>query len=182
MALRLIGVTGYARSGKNEFANGLVELGYEAVAFADGVRDAAYALNPYIGGLTRLKDIIDDVGWEGAKTTAFKDEVRNVLQRMGTEVGRDLFGENVWVEQAFKKVESTDRPVVITDVRFPNEARAVQEHGGVVVRVTRPGVDLSSGHTSETLVDEIHPEYVVRNAGSIADLHYKARLLVSTHI
>lgn len=74
---------------------------------------------------------------------------RKILQKLGTELGRDLHPD-LWVNASFadyKKVkkevdesEEYDYPYwIFTDVRFPNEANAVKERGGINIRVFRPG-------------------------------------------
>lgn len=61
--------------------------------------------------------------------------------------------------------------VVITDCRFPNEARMVRQLGGQVWQVVRPGHEPPrTGHASETTGDEFAPDVVIRNAGSLEDL------------
>ena len=73
----IIGLTGYARSGKDTVANYLVEHhGYTRVAFADAIRDALYELNPYIANNLRVAEVVDDYGWDIAKTNP---EVRRLL-------------------------------------------------------------------------------------------------------
>jgi hypothetical protein len=64
---------------------------------------------------------------------------------------------------------------VVTDVRLPNEAEWIRSNGGQVWKVIRKGAALStpaSNHVSETSVDEIRPDVIVPNVGSIEDLHW----------
>ena len=57
---------------------------------------------------------------------------------------------------------------LITDTRFPNEADAIKERGGIVVRVDR---GLSTGdHPSETALDDYEFDYVIPNTGTIEEL------------
>ena len=60
-------------------------------------------------------------------------KLRRLLQRMGTEVGRELFGQDFWVELAMRKL---DGPTVFTDCRFPNEYWALAAAGFTFVRIT----------------------------------------------
>jgi hypothetical protein len=55
---------------------------------------------------------------------------------MGTEAGRNVFGEAVWVSALEKRIQSVEN-VVIADVRFPNEIEAITSIGGHVLRVRR---------------------------------------------
>jgi dephospho-CoA kinase len=45
----IVGISGYARSGKDEAAKALVEMGFERRAFADKLREFLLALNPMVG-------------------------------------------------------------------------------------------------------------------------------------
>ena len=142
-----------------------LNYGYTRLSFADPMRDAVYALNPYVEGGNRVADLVDEYGWDVAKANP---EVRRLLQVFGTEVGRKQFGENFWVQQAFDKVES-DR-VVFADVRFPNEAKEIEQYGGQVWRVNRHNHAAVNGHKSEHAMDNYLFKHVLYNDGTIDDL------------
>ncbi|QJD50709.1 deoxynucleoside monophosphate kinase [Streptomyces phage Issmi] len=176
----IIGLSGYARSGKNEAANVLVTRGWRQAAFADKLRDFLYALNPLIpghygAGNLRLRTLIDRTGWDYAKVTY--PEVRALLQRAGTEAGRDVLGQNVWVDALLN--QHADAPaLVVTDCRFPNEADAIRARGGILIRVDRPGVGPAKdkygrAHVSETSLDDYDFDHRLINDGSVVDLHDK---------
>lgn len=175
----IIGVSGYAQSGKDTLAGFLIEnSGFQRFAFADALRGAVYALNPIIGThddeFVRVQDSVDVLGWEQAKLTV--SEIRRLLQAMGTEAGRKILGENIWVEIVFRQIQEQGvENVVITDCRFPNEAKAVKEHGGFVVRVTRPGVQPVNAHPSEVSLDDWGFDYAVHNDGTLDELQLKAK-------
>ena len=75
---------------------------------------------------------------------------REFLQRYGTESHRGIFGDNFWVDQALVGYSPSPFDLTyITDCRFENEALAVLDHGGVVIRVV--GANEETGaHASET--------------------------------
>lgn len=185
----LVGVSGYAQCGKDTIASLLVEEhGFLRAGFADALREFAYAANPIVkaiagslGGRTslaylRYADLVDKVGYEGAKQLP---EVREFLQRVGTEAGRRVLGEDIWVETAMNRLEP-DKNYVFTDVRFPNEAGAVRDRGGVVWRVTRPGFGPVNGHPSETALDDYNFDRHIENDGTLDDLR-RAVSLWLTH-
>jgi hypothetical protein len=60
---------------------------------------------------------------------------RLALQLMGTEAGRNVFHQDVWVISLLNRAKGKD--VVVTDVRFKNEINYIQQNGGVIVRVRR---------------------------------------------
>lgn len=150
----LIGLQGYSRSGKDSVASVLGGYGYTRVAFADPLRDALYTLNPMLvelGGLgeLRVRGEVDAYGWEVSKD--LYPEVRRLLKVLGTEVVRDIVGENVWVDIAVHKIEAIVGAVVVTDVRFPNEVEAIRQRGGQIWQIERPDHGPLDGHSSEAL-------------------------------
>ncbi len=184
----LIGLAGYARSGKDTVAAYLVEHhSFTRFAFADTLRDVLYALNPWVAGpghgrahhdapwLWTVQELVDAIGWDKAKEFDPDDpaSVRSYLQRLGTEAGRKVLGENIWVDTTMEKVEASGKLAVITDVRFPNEFDAVVDAGGEVWWVERPGTKPVNAHVSETALDHLQFDRVVGNDGSLLDLHHQ---------
>lgn len=170
----IIGLSGYARSGKDTVAGMLMGIhGYENRAFAEPIRKAVYTLNPIVKdfGYT-LKPTVDAYGWDVAKTMF--PEIRRLLQSFGTEVGREMFGETFWVDQAFKGLGTYSR-VVFTDVRFPNEAARIKLYGGQVWRVTRLGVGPINNHISETALDDWDFNKIITNDADLQTLQGKIK-------
>jgi hypothetical protein len=167
-----VGVIGRKRAGKDSFAARLVEAhGFVRYAFADPIKAAVLALDPLVPMPDsvhpwRLSEVVASHGWEDAKDVP---EVRRLLQHFGTGL-RDTLGANVWRDYALRKVDLEPRPVVITDVRFPNEASAIASRGGVLVRVVRPGLEHSDTHVSETALDDRRVDYTVVNGSTLDDL------------
>lgn len=160
----VLGLSGYAQSGKDTFARFLVEdHGFVRVAFADTLREMLYALNPLVewagtasDPVWSVKQLVDTIGWERAKAEgpAGSDfTVRAYLQRLGTEAGREILGQNIWVDTAMAKL-TPGRRYVFTDVRFPNEFDAIKAAGGKVIRLQRDGRTAVNAHPSETALDE----------------------------
>jgi hypothetical protein len=183
-AHHIIGLTGHARAGKDSVAAYLVEhYGFGRVAFADALREAALALDPIIAAdydrallnlgrktgvagrrFGRLSEFVEAFGWEGAKEIG---EVRRTLQRYGVAI-REMDPE-FWIRTALAPMAYMGRPVVVTDVRFPNEVDAVRNRGGLLVRVRRPGAT-GNGHISEHAIDHIAADVDIANTGTLADL------------
>ena len=167
----LIGLSGRKRSGKDTFAARLVaDHGFVRVALADPMKEMALAIDPIVDyrftadaqedrlgytKLIRLSEIVATHGWETAKA---RPEVRRLLQRLGTEGGREVLGDNVWIDAAFARIENlldAGAPVVVTDVRFTNEAEAIVKAGGQVMRIEREALPPSGDmHPSETELDD----------------------------
>jgi hypothetical protein len=166
----IIGLVGFARTGKDTAAQTLIDdFGFERLSFADPIRNAIYTLNPYVteAGL-RLQNLVDMLGWDACKTQYL--EVRRLLQVFGTEVAREQWSDSFWVDLGFSQMKP-DGKYVITDVRFPNEAEAVKAHGGRLWKIIRPGVGPVNGHASDSFIDQIECDTLIRNDGFLEDLH-----------
>lgn len=188
----LVGMVGKKRSGKDSFASTLTgERGFQRFAFADPMKayalrvdplirvassESSYYRTPVYDPTVRLSGLVEAIGWETAKEIR---EVRRYLQGVGSEL-RPI-DEDFWVratmEPALQARYTRGVPVVITDVRFPNEVEAVRAAGGTVVRVVRPGLESTDTHISETALDAIEADVTVYNAGTLEDLARQARSL-----
>ena len=159
----VVGLSGYARSGKDTVAKILVEQhGFVHAAFADALKRILLCLDPLIAVHIRLGDI--EGGIEAAKEYP---EVRQLLQRLGQEAGRSVLGEDIWVRTLFERCPAR---MVVSDCRYPNEAAAIRSRGGLVLRVERPGCGPINSHGSETALDGFDFDAVIDNDGSIEDL------------
>ena len=173
----IIGLTGYAQSGKDTLAGMLIGLHrYERIAFADKIRELLYETNPIIscGHTGYLKDLVDRVGWDKAKQ---ETQVRRLLQDVGV-AARKILGDDIWIYLALKDVHSSDK-YVITDVRFPNEAECIQALGGQIWRVKRIGVGAVNEHVSESAMDDYPVDQIFVNNGSVEDLMALLRVRMS---
>jgi hypothetical protein len=180
----IIGLTGYAQSGKDTVAKILVEnYGYTRVAFADKIREFLYETNPMYDSIAGepvfVKAKVDRDGWEVAKQSP---HIRRLLQNSGV-AARKLFGEDFWVNQVFKSINPADN-IVITDVRFSNEAEAIKlitEFTGLesqVWRIKRLGINPVNSHVSESQMDDYPVDQIFTNNSSIEDL----QLMVKTRM
>lgn len=169
--MQILALCGYPKSGKDTIAQMLVtEYGFERLAFADPMRDSLYSLNPWVlynEQFWRLAKLIDEVGWDEAKTSI---EVRELLQKMGSECGRDIHGKDCWVKILEKKMLANDKPKVITDLRFANEAAMLDRHLAFVMHISRPGHGPVNNHSSEKLDYTRVSHGCVNNNGNINNL------------
>lgn len=149
--MSIVGIAGKAHHGKDTLGRTFVRNGYTRLAFADALKDAC----KIIFGFTAAE--LDD---------AKKEEVdpfwgmtrRSILQRVGTDCFRDHFSEDIWVKVVERKIrdmlsKDPNARIVITDVRFQNEADMIRRLGGVVlkvVRYTNAHKKTASQHASET--------------------------------
>lgn len=177
----IIGLLGAKRAGKDTFAAQLAkEHGYTRYAFADNVRAVALAIDPIIGYVPsiqeheRLSDVVNQYGWEKAKED---DEVRRFLQRLGTEGIRSV-DRGFWVRPVLANIQWSKAPAVITDVRFNNEATAIQQAGGLLVRINRLGHVVNDPHVSENELKDYPVDHDI-TAGSVEALRKQADWLAT---
>ena len=98
---------------------------------------------------------------------------RHMMQTLGTEWGRACIHPDFWVMIARAKTQrimADGRSVVIDDVRFPNEAAMIRDLGGELWRIDRPGVSYNGDHSSEGGLEDITPDRVIVNDGTIDQL------------
>ena len=134
---KLIGISGFARSGKDTFYQrskiALEKEDYKACrfAFADALKSEC---NEILSKYTEISAFTEN------KTE--KELIRPLLVTWGTDIRREI-DENCWIKKIQSDVESKIREgyyVFITDVRYKNEAQWVTINDGVVVNLTRHDV------------------------------------------
>jgi hypothetical protein len=72
--------------------------------------------------------------------------------------------------------------VVLTDVRYPNEYRAIKNREGIIIRIVKPGIGAVNGHSSETALDNFAFDATIVNDGSIYDLNKKIDNLIKERL
>jgi len=186
--IRLIGIGGKLRSGKDTVADYLVEnYGWVKLGMSDPLDVALQRQNPYIRikpgePLNKTKslkflqyvDIRKKISYVEAKTI---EDVRRNLMTLGTEVGRELLGEDTWVNVADQMIYDLlleGKNVILTGVRFPNEITLVNKYeNGETWYTVRPELEEGdlSGHASETSVKEEDFSVVIKNDSSLEALY-----------
>ncbi|MBG6106561.1 hypothetical protein [Frigoribacterium sp. CG_9.8] len=197
MTPQVIGLGGRLRSGKDEVADRLVnKYGFVKFGMSDPLHAAMMTLNPLIGigvrmqeemstrlGFSRIRetqeiryaDLVGRVGYVEAKK---EPEVRGLLQRFGTEVGRDLLGKDVWTDIAVRRMNAAvaeGHSVVLTGVRFQNEVTMFDRIVGaspITAWVDRPSIATNTdSHSSESGVSSDDFQVTIPNTGTLEDLY-----------
>jgi hypothetical protein len=197
--MRLIGLNGFKRSGKNTVGEiidqACPDQSVKLVGFADKLKiAAARALGYESPELTELVDLMDTFKEHGSLAVKFDGDIdlevsgREFLQRFGTEACRETFWDSFWIDlvlpdpKRYDEEDKSDRYdelleerfpgydlLVVTDVRFPNEAKRIKHLGGEVWEIIRPGV--SAGiHASEHPLPRDLVDVTIVNDGTILDL------------
>jgi hypothetical protein len=163
--MKLIGLVGQATVGKDAFYNAL-NGNYikKRMAFADELKmEVARACGVTVGFVEANKHLF-----------------RPMLQWWGTDFKRRMFGDDYWISRLNSKLCEFDpmpEVIVITDVRFLNEANYVTSLGGKLVRIVRPSVTRSDTHPSETEQHRIMVKFEIINDGSLEEFKDKVRKL-----
>jgi len=103
---------------------------------------------------------------------------REIMQKIGTEAIRSYW-KDAWVEALKSRVRGLGS-FVVTDCRFQNEADAIRDLGGKIIRIVRPSLETANAtdlHPSETVQNAITVDKAVLNDGS-RDL-FSARVLAA---
>lgn len=171
MLPRLIGIAGKAGAGKDTLADQLVrQHGYAKYSLAAPIKKM---LNELFGWKDeswrdrQWKELpaIAGVYTQGGNWSLDEPYVspRHLAQWLGTEVGRTIGGEDVWInlmEREWKQQTFLAGPkqgyqprMVVPDVRFDNEARRIRALGGVIIQINRPTPYAVPAHASEKGVD-----------------------------
>lgn len=102
--------------------------------------------------------------------------VRRILQWWGTEYRRAQ-DPDYWTKAWSRKIEGFDLEnihVLIDDVRFMNELNTIKAHGGLIVKIERPGFSGANNHASETSLDDYDDwSYVIVNDGTLEEFKQK---------
>lgn len=175
----LIGISGKKGSGKNTVANiiakqqvlGNTKHNYYDFAFA--------AMLKFL--LENLVDQDTDFDKNSKNKLGLCDNngkiytIRELLQLIGTKL-RDI-DPDIWIKALDKDTRGYS-DVMITDVRFLNEAEYIKSKGGLLVRINRPNLE-EDQHISETELDNYSNwDYVIKNDGTMEDLVHKVNQMI----
>jgi len=203
---KVIGFVGLIGSGKDTAADYLVNFHeFRRDSFAGTLKDAVAHVFSWdrelLEGRTKQarewREQVDP--WWAERLGMPNLTPRWVLQYWGTEVCRHSFHDDVWIASLENKMRKTSDNIVISDVRFPNEIKAINNAGGIVVRVKR-GPDpewfevaadsnLSGVNLMKTKFPEVHASeyswagskfaHEIENNGTIQDLYDSLEQLLS---
>jgi hypothetical protein len=141
----IIGLLGFINSGKGTVASQLVnEYNFRQDSFASSLKDACSVIFDWpramLEGDTTVsrewREIVDP--WWSEKLGMPNLSPRLALQVIGTEALRNNFHQDLWFMTVQNRIrKNPNQHVVISDVRFPNEIKFIQDQGGVLVKINR---------------------------------------------
>ena len=167
----IIGFAGKARSGKDTAGKYLVDTyHFLRYSFAQPLKDGAKAMfNLTDEQIENKEKVIEPWG----------RSPRELYQLLGTDVARSI-DVRVWIKNAEMFIKKrAGLSVVITDVRFSNEAEWIRKQGGVVIYLeskTR-GINDGTGHASENGLNGDDVDVYIENDGTINQLYEKIEAL-----
>jgi hypothetical protein len=140
----IIGFVGFIGSGKDTAADYLVNFHeFRRDSFANTLKDAVAAVfgwdRTMLEGRTKQarewREQVDP--WWAERLNKPNLTPRWILQYWGTEVCRKAFHDDIWIASLESKLRNSKDNIVISDVRFPNEIKAIHNAGGKVIRIKR---------------------------------------------
>lgn len=160
----IIGVTGKKQSGKSLMANYLKKYNFVELSFAEPIKEICKILFNFTDDQMngQLKEIIDE-NWNVTP--------RKCMQFIGTELFRNQLnklicdiGEDIWMKIVYQKIKKLlGNNIIISDVRYQNEADMIKNCGGIIIKIQRNYdiSDISDIHSSEQ--NEIIFDHIIMN-------------------
>lgn len=208
----IIGITGLIGSGKDTAANYLItHHKFKKESFANTLKDAVAAVFGWDrelleGQSKHSREWREQVDEWWSDRLGREITPRLVLQQWGTEVCRKAFHDDIWIASVENKLRKTKDDIVISDLRFPNELRAIKNSGGITIRITRgqnpewydaaaaynrgpngnelwavskAKLDKFGVHASEYSSVGLKYDHYVDNNGTIDELHKKLESIIN---
>jgi hypothetical protein len=186
--MKTIGLMGLKGSGKDTVGQYFSDqYGYTPISFADSLKDCLAS----IFGWDRMM-----LEGRNPKSRAWREQVdiwwaerlnipgftpRFAMTHFGTDIMRNHFDDGIWILNTHRKIEQTLGPVMLTDVRFPNEYRLVQQLGGVTIRIERgkvfPWVDHARALLSR--YEDLPPRHEIDSFNALYGVHESEWYLVN---
>lgn len=198
----IIGLAGKAGTGKDTAGAYLIkQYGFERIAFADKLKQSFASLfdippweleklkndpTAFVGiGHHNEPDVLigDFVMRDGTRTHRYQPAkmwlpirehtVRKGHQRYGDESHRQVFGYDFWLDVALPVGGYyAGRKIVVTDVRYDNEAERIRELDGRVIQLIR-NVEAVNAHSSEVPISAHLVNISIVNNGTLMELYSK---------
>ena len=167
----LIGIAGKAGSGKDEVTGYLSKaFGFSQLTFAEPIKDALQIMFDM--------DIhtLEKMGFKENPIPGIGVSLRELYQTLGTDWAREKIDKDIWVKQLATRLQAyPGSNVIVSDVRFENEAEFIRANGGHIIHIQRDNAETVREHVSETGVKFISgKDLLINNNGSRNALYDKA--------
>ena len=189
--VRIIGLLGNKRSGKDTAGNYLVEkYGYKRYAFGDPIKE-----------ISRHLFNLDDSQLYGDKKEVVDErwnlKPRTIFQRLGTEFGQytiyNIFPElktkfnnrqlwvyhfELWLKEEIQNNKNIN--IVITDVRFKHEIEIIKKYGGDIIKIYNPKLNKTYEHISEIEIKTLKYDDFIINDKDLSYLYKQIDIIAQT--
>lgn len=203
--MKIIGIVGFIGSGKDTVANQLTEYNCVTDSFAAPLKDLCSAIFGWKralleGDTVESRDFREtpDIYWT-RKLGIDNFTPRLALQLIGTDIMRDHFHEDIWLDSLEYRMRSLDstKCIVVSDARFQNELELIHRLGGKVIWVQRgelpdwydiaktANTNVVNRNIMKTRYKSIHEsewawcgskvDYIIENNGTLEDLSRKVQ-------
>lgn len=171
----LIGIIGKKRVGKDTMADFIIkEYNYVKYSFANPLKEACRYIFQFndeqlYGNLketpdARWNNITPRVILQTVGTQLFREDLNIHLPELGNmEDTIWIHNFNLWYGN------NKDKKVVIPDVRFLDEAKAIKNNGGILIKIERDNLNNTDLHKSEQELDDIIPDIIIKNDKDISN-------------
>lgn len=194
----IIGIRGEAGSGKDTVADYLQNnYGFKKFSFATALKKIIVILTgwsmDFVNGTNpELRPLR-----ETEVHPFYKMTCRQMMQFIGTDLLRNQLNSDIWVEAVRNEIKCyieeckngevpVEPRIVFTDARFPNEALMIQELGGKMYKIVRPGKTSMLQGDTKTHISEIDfkvdNEVVILNDETLISLFGKVDNYISSSL
>jgi len=173
----LIGLIGKKGSGKSTCADILSRRSgwnIKELSFAKSLKDMGE-----ICGVSRQH--MEDPTLKEKHYESYGKTPRKIMQDLGTYC-RENFGQDIFIRYVENIITKHPGSYVISDCRYPNEAAMIKRNGGILIRIERADLKGSDTHSSETELEKIKYDYLIKNDGDLNDLEHQIVAVVDRHI
>lgn len=160
--MKIIGIAGKARSGKDSSAWGLLKIINQKTWVRAKFADPVYEIVSIMTGVP-----VQDIEFKKDQIAFGNLTFRDLLIWVGMN-GRKLY-EDIWIDNLLKRFDGKGLNLIVTDLRFPNEAMKIRELGGYLVKVTRD-VNLIDNESETSLDDWTDWDFIINNNSTFKNL------------
>lgn len=168
----IIGVSGKKQSGKNTLCDCVYKLFLEKyssddiviLSFADSLKqkickDVLGLTEQQVNGTDEQKNSLTMYKWKYIPRAISDGKrgfmtAREIMQVVGTDIFRNYFDDNVWVNATLREINNSNvKVILISDIRFPSEVISIINEEGYVIRLLRDVCETDS-HSSENALND----------------------------
>lgn len=171
--IMLIGLCGKIGAGKSTVAQILEEDGFSIYVLAKPLKQIAMILG------FKHEEVFGTQEQKLVPNTYWKISGREFLQRLGTDVFRNTLAtkipnmhliHGIWIDLFLKFYREQNRPIVVEDVRFPDEVDVIKRLGGHIIHIVRDNSASASNHASEAMDPSTVANFTIYNTGTKEEL------------